>query len=80
MPTSSADSQSTSAAMRRRENPIARRAAISPRRWFTDTVSSTVISTMPNDTVTNASAAEICRKYENPTRSKRSITSSFEKA
>ena len=56
MPTSSADSQSTSAAMRRREKPSARSAAISPSRWFTDTVSSTVISRMPNDSVTNASA------------------------
>ena len=29
------------------------------RRWFTETVSSTAISMMPNETVTNESAAEI---------------------
>ena len=49
MPTMSADSQSTSATTRRREKPSARSAAISPSRWFTDTVSSTVMSSSAND-------------------------------
>ena len=44
MPTISADSESTSATTRAREKPSARSAAISPRRWLTETVSSTVIS------------------------------------
>ena len=66
MPTISADSESTSVTTRMREKPSARSAAISPRRWFTETVSSTVISSTANDTVTVVSTVEIWRKYVKP--------------
>ena len=62
MPTINADSHSTSATTRAREKPSARSAAISPSRWLTDTVSSTVISRSANDSVTVVSTVEICRK------------------
>ena len=52
MPTMSTDSHSTSATTRPREKPSARSAAISPSRWFTDTVSSTVMSSSANASVT----------------------------
>jgi hypothetical protein len=47
---------------RHREKPRARSAAISPSRWLTDTVSSTVMSSSANETVTVVSTVEICRK------------------
>ena len=59
MPTSSADCQNTSAATRARENPSARSAAISPSRWFTETVSRTVIKRNPNSIVMVDNTAEI---------------------
>ncbi len=58
----SIDSHRTSATTRPRENPSARSAAISPSRWFTDTVSSTVMSSSANASVTVESTAEIWRK------------------
>ena len=53
---------STPATTRARDSPSARSAAISPSRWFTDTVSSTAISRNPKNSVTVASTDEICRK------------------
>ena len=47
-PTSSADSHSSVAAMRRRGRPSARSAATCPSRWFTDTVSSVATSRNAN--------------------------------
>ncbi len=44
----SIDSHSTSATTRPREKPSARSAAISPSRWFTETVSRTVMSSSAN--------------------------------
>ena len=68
---------STPAITRARDSPSARSAAISPRRWFTDTVSSTPIRRKPKNSVTVARTTEICRKYENSTRLKRSTRSSL---
>ncbi len=56
------DSSSTPPITRDRERPSARSAAISPSRWFTDTVSSTPISRNPKNSVTVARTTEIWRK------------------
>ena len=61
-PTSIAPWASTSAAARPREKPSARRAAISASRWFTETVSRTVISRKPKSSVIVESTVEIWRK------------------
>ena len=61
-PTSSADSHSRFAAIRRRGNPSARSAATSPSRWLTDTVSSVATSRNANASVIVDSTTEICRK------------------
>jgi len=58
----STDSHSTSATTRVRENPSARSAAISPSRWLTETVSSTVMRSSANPSVTVVRTAEICWK------------------
>jgi len=59
IPTISADSHSTSRTTRRCEKPSARSAATSASRWFTETVSRTVINRSANVTVTVVSTAEI---------------------
>ena len=59
MPTMSADSDRTSLTIRMREKPSARSAAISPSRWFTETVSSTVMRSTANETVTVVSTVGI---------------------
>src|SRR6185436_2178087 len=61
-PTSSADSHSRFAAIRRRGKPSARSAATSPRRWFTDIVNSVATSRNANTSVIDESTTEICRK------------------
>jgi len=58
----SPDSHTTSAITRRREKPSARSAAISPSRWFTETVSRTVMSSSAKVTVTVTSTVEIWLK------------------
>jgi hypothetical protein len=65
--------------MRRREKPSARRAATSPRRWFTDTVRSVVTSRKAKNDVMVDRTNETWRKYENSPWRRRSRTSSVEK-
>src|SRR6185369_1632306 len=62
VPTSNTAWARTSTTTRRRANPSARRAAISAKRWFTDTVRSTVMRRKPKKRVVELRTVEIWRK------------------
>ena len=61
-PPAARTAHNTSATTRRRVKPSARSAAISPKRWFTETVSRTVMRRKPKKSVTELSTVEIWRK------------------
>ena len=63
-----------------RQMPSARSAAISPSRWFTDTVSSVATSRNANASVIDDSTTEIWRKYAKPFSLNCATTCSFEYA